>query len=287
MKTEKTKIALVYDFDETLSTGNMQDFSLIPALGYENPSDFWKEANAWSKEQEADQITGSMYYFTKVAKEKNIKLTKEFFEKCGKNIEYYKGVQEWFDRINEYGDSLNLSIEHYLVSAGYQAILKGASITKHFKDTFACSYAFDDNGIPLWPARVVNYSIKVQYLSKINKGLSKIDDVAVNQYMPKKDRLIPFDRMIFFGDGMTDIPSMKMVKERNGNAIAVYPPECKNKKNALTLLIDGRVNFALPADYRKGKEIDNVVKTILCKLATERDLEILKAKEEKKKELKC
>ena len=287
MSNNKTKVALVYDFDETLSIDYMQNYDLIPALGYDNPQDFWDESNAWSAANEADQITGTMYYFIKKAKEKNIRLTKEFFEKCGSNIEYYEGVQDWFERINGYGKELNLEIEHYLVSAGFQAILKGASIAKCFKDMFACSYAFGDDDLPVWPARVINYSIKVQFLSKINKGLTRIDDVAVNQYMPKKERAIPFDRMIFFGDGMTDIPSMKMVKERNGNAIAVYPPSCPTKKNAINLLIDGRVNFALPADYRKDKELDNVVKTILCKLATERDLEDLKDKEEKKKLLKC
>ena len=131
---------------------------------------------------------------------------------------------------------------------------------------------------------MVNYSIKTQFLSKINKGLGKNDDVAVNEYTPDEERRIPFKQMIYFGDGMTDIPSMKLTKTRGGNAIAVYPPHSRAKKKAMKLLIDNRVNFALPADYRENKEIDIVVKTILDKIATERDLDILKAKEEKKKQ---
>lgn len=141
-------------------------------------------------------------------------------------------------------------------------------------------------GCPVWPARVVNYSTKTQYLSKINKGLGKLEDRAVNEFMPDDERPIPFTRMIYFGDGMTDIPSMRLVKERNGNAIAVYTPKSKNKKQAVKLLSDGRVNFALPADYRENKDIDKVVKTILDKIATERDLDELKAREEKKKIIK-
>lgn len=283
MVQKKTKVALIYDFDETLSTTYMQDFSLIPAFGMK-PEEFWKACNHWSAQQEADQITGTMYYIQKVAAEKGIKLNREFLKKCGENIQYFAGVKEWFERINKYGKTLNLEIEHFLISAGCEEILAGAEIRSRFKEMFACSYAFGKDGTPVWPARIINYSIKVQFLSKINKGLRKIDDVAVNEFMPENKRPIPFNRMIYFGDGMTDIPSMKLVNQRGGNAIAVYAPKKESEKvKAIKLLTDNRVNFALPADYRENTEIDKVVKTILDKLATERDLECLKAKEDKKK----
>lgn len=278
----KTKVAFIYDFDETLSVTYMQDYILIPSLGMK-PQTFWNKANAWSRQNCADQITGSMYYFKKVAQEKGIKLTREYFANAAKTITYFEGVEEWFERINEYGKQLDLQIEHYIISSGYEEILEGCSIRKHFKDVFGCSYVFGENGTPEWPARIVNYSTKTQYLSKINKGLGKLEDRAVNEFMPDEDRAIPFTRMIYFGDGMTDIPSMKLTKQRNGIAIAVYRPKSQHKKTAIKLLTDGRVNFALPADYREDKQIDKVVKTILDKMATERDLEILKAKEEKKK----
>lgn len=279
---KKTKVAFVYDFDETLSTTYMQDYVLIPELGMK-PETFWKKANEWSAQRGADQVTGSMYYFTKVAREKNIKLSPENLKCCGDLIEYYEGVPEFFDRINTYGRQLDLDIEHYIISSGYEEIIEGCSIRKHFKDVFGCSFAFDDEGYPVWPSRVVNYSTKIQYLSKINKGLKKTDDKAVNEYTPDEQRRIPFRRIIYFGDGLTDIPSMKMVKERNGSAIAVYKPKSKQKDKAIKLLKDNRVNFALPADYSEGKEIDKVVKTILNKIATERDLELLKERENKKK----
>lgn len=284
-KTPKlTKVALVYDFDETLSITYMQDYVLIPKLGMK-PRNFWPKANRWSEINCADQVTGSMYYFTKIAKEKGIKLTREFFCDAGKNIDYFEGVEEWFDRINEYGHERGLEIEHYIISSGYEEIIAGTSIRCHFKDVFGCSFAFGEDGTPVWPARVVNYSTKTQYMSKINKGLGKLEDRAVNEFMPDDDRPIPYRRMIYFGDGSTDIPSMKIAKDRGGNAIAVYKPKSKHKKAAIKLLSNDRVNFALPADYRENKEIDKVVKTILDKIATERDLDVLKAKEEKKKVL--
>ncbi len=282
MAKAPTKVALIYDFDETLSITYMQDYILIPSLGMK-PQTFWKKANAWSREHCADQITGSMFYFIKTAQEKGIKLTRDYFCNAGKAITYFEGVDQWFDRINEYGRTLDLQIEHYIISSGYEEIIQGSSIRKHFKDVFGCSYAFGEDGTPVWPARIVNYSTKTQYLSKINKGLGKLEDRAVNEFMPDEERAIPFTRMIYFGDGTTDIHSMKLTKDRKGIAIAVYRPKSQHKKTAIKLLSDGRVNFALPADYREDKQLDKVVKTILDKIATERDLEILKAKEEKKK----
>lgn len=279
-----TKVAFIYDFDETLSTTYMQDYILIPALG-DKPENFWKKANAWSKKHCADQITGTMYYIQHTAKEKGIKLTRDFLCNAAKSITYFEGVEGWFERINEYGKTLDLQIEHYIISSGMEEMIDGSSIRKHFKDVFGCSYIYDEEGIPIWPARVVNYSTKTQYIAKINKGLSKTEDRAVNEYMPDEQRVIPYKRMIYFGDGMTDIPSMKITKEKGGNAIAVYRPKSNHRKNAIKLLSDNRVNFALPADYRKDSELDHVVKTILDKMAKERDLDLLKVKEDRKKKL--
>ncbi len=284
MAKKVTKVALIYDFDGTLSTTDMQDYGLIPEFGMK-PKDFWPIANQWSVDNGADQVTGSMYFFVKTAREMGIKLTRENFRKAGQNIIYFKGVEEWFDRMTAYGKGLNLQVEHYIISAGYEEILEGCKIYKYFKNVFGCSFAYGEDGTPVWPARVINYSTKTQYLSKINKGLGKLEDRLVNEFMPDEERPIPFRRMIYFGDGSTDIPSMKLTKERNGTAIAVYNPKdtATSKKKALKLLKDGRVNFALPADYREGKQLDVVIKTILDKIAKERDLEILQAKEEEKK----
>lgn len=278
---KRTKVAFIYDFDETLSTTYMQDYLLIPKLGMK-PETFWKKANEWSLENKADQVTGSMYYFTKIAREKNICLSREMLKECGKNIEYYEGVEDWFNRINLFGKYLDLDIEHYIISSGYEEIIEGCSIRRYFKEVAGCAFAFDENGMPIWPARVVNYQAKIQYLSKINKGLKKLDDMAVNEYIPDENRPIPYTRIIYFGDGLTDVPSMKMVKSRNGTAIAVYKPKSPKKRRATQMLKDDRVNFALPADYREGKGIDRAVKAVLYRIAVLRDLETLQKEEEKK-----
>lgn len=280
---KNNKVAFIYDFDETLSTTYMQDYILIPALG-EKPEEFWPKANEWSRMHCADQITGTMYYIQYVAKEKGIKLTEKFLWDTAKSITYFAGVEEWFDRINEFGKSLGLNIEHYIISSGMEEIINGTTIRKYFKKVFGCSYIYDDEtGVPIWPARIVNYSTKTQFIAKINKGLGKTEDRAVNEYMPDELRPIPYKQMIYFGDGMTDIPAMKIVKNKGGTAIAVYRPKSKHKDTAVQLLADDRVDFALPADYRENSELDHVVKTILTRMSSEHDLDILKLKEDNKK----
>ena len=132
MAKKVTKVALIYDFDGTLSTTDMQDYGLIPEFGMK-PKEFWPIANQWSVDNGADQVTGSMYFFVKTAREMGIKLTRENFRKAGQNIIYFKGVEEWFDRMTAYGKELNLQVEHYIISAGYEEIIEGCKIYKYFK----------------------------------------------------------------------------------------------------------------------------------------------------------
>jgi len=122
---KRTKVALVYDFDETLSTTYMQDYFLIPELGM-RPEDFWREANAWSANNGVDQVTGSMYYFTQQAKKCGFRLTRENLASCGDFVVFFKGVEEWFSRINKYGRFLDLDIEHYIISSVMRKLLRGA-----------------------------------------------------------------------------------------------------------------------------------------------------------------
>lgn len=281
METINNKVALIYDFDGTLSITDMQNFELIPELGME-VDDFWKESNKWSEKNQADQILGYMYQIKKKANEKDIKLTRKEFNKIGKSIKYFNGVLSWFERINQYGKENGLDVEHYIISAGLEEILEGTEIRKYMKDIFACSFAYDNDGSALWPSRVVNYTTKTQYLYKINKGLAKTDDIGVNKSMPESEKPIPFNRMIFFGDGATDVPSMKTVKQNGGHSIAVYKPNSSMIGKAIQLLNEKRVDFALPADYSEGKELDDTIKIIFKKISAMRDLDILLSNEQKK-----
>lgn len=271
---KKLEVALVYDFDGTLSPGNMQEFGFVQAIG-KDPSEFWTKNKSMAVENDASEILCYMALMIKEASYANIRLTRESFQSFGKMIELFPGVQQWFSLINTFGNSIGLCIKHYINSSGLREMIEGTPIAKEFENIFACSFLYDVNGVASWPAVAVDYTAKTQFLFKINKGIKEVsDNKLVNQFIPEKERRIPFERMIYFGDGDTDIPCMKMVKEHGGHSIAVYGNRAK-KVTAMRLINEDRVNFACTADYSEGKDIHNVVKRILQKIRTDYDFQRL------------
>lgn len=271
------KVALMYDFDKTLSPKDMQEFSFIPALGFKNPKKFWEEVNVLKNSNQMDSILAYMYMMLKKADAAQQPIRRSDFVALGKDVLLYPGVEDWFDRINEAGRQLGLEIEHYIISSGLKEIIEGTSIADKFRKIYACRYYYDENGVAKWPALVVNYTTKTQYIFRINKQvLSESDDTELNHYVPHQDRPIPFTRMIYVGDGLTDVPCMKLVKEYGGHSIAVYNTENKkHKKGALQLIKENRVNFTAAADYSSGSDMEVIMKAILNEIAAQAELERL------------
>ena len=266
------KIALIYDFDKTLSPKDMQEFHLIPSLGYTNPKEFWQKC---AKEIEQYNMDSILSYMLQIKKENN-DLTYKDLRTEGKYIELYKGVDTWFKRINKYGKDKGIEVEHYIISSGLKEMIEGSSIAKYFKKIYACSYAYDAEGKILWPARVVNYTTKTQYLFRINKNvLDEKNDKDLNRSTPDEEKYIPFNNMVYFGDGLTDVPSMKVVRDNGGYAIAVYNTNENKQALAMELKNDKRANFALEADYSKGSDIEKAVKAIIDMAASMHRMEQL------------
>ena len=274
----KFTIALIYDFDGTLAAGNMQEYDFIPAIGKSN-IEFWNEANHLAEEQDADQILTYMAVMIREAHAKGLSLRREAFQESGKKVTLYPGVEEWFDRINAYAESCGVQVVHYINSSGLKEIIEGTSIADKFRKIYACSFLYNVDGIAYWPGVAVNYTNKTQFIFKINKGVESVYDTKqVNKFMEEKQRPVPFSRMIYVGDGTTDIPCMKLVKNFGGHSIAVYNPKDKAKRREMnTLIRDNRVNHVCPADYSEGKEIDTVVKAIIDKCVADHKLSLLEA----------
>lgn len=269
---KKVKMALIYDFDKTLSPKDMQEFHLLKRLGYKDPQEFWQKCSRVSKEHNMDSI---LTYMLLLAKE-DPEMTQTSLVKEGEYIKLFKGVDTWFDRINDYGKENNIEIEHYIISSGIKDIILGTPIARHFKKIYACSYYFDENGYIKWPARVVNYTTKTQYIFRINKGvLDETNDIDLNRSTPDDEKYIPYERMIYFGDGLTDVPSMKVVGGFGGNTIAVFkdgPSNTSGKELAKELYDNKRATFMAKADYSENSRIDKIVKGIID--ATYADLKL-------------
>lgn len=275
-QTSNPIVALVYDFDGTLSPGNMQEFGFIRALG-QDAKEFWNKNTKMSVDNDASPILCYMNLMVREAKEKGISLKRESFQAFGRDIELFEGVKEWFSLVNRYGKDKGLEIKHYINSSGMKEMIEGTEIAKEFEAIYACAFLYDSEGTAFWPAIAVDYTTKTQFLFKINKGIKSVsDNIAINEYVSEEDRPVPFKKMIYFGDGETDIPSMKLVKDHGGHSIAVYTPEDSEKRLiAEKLIIENRVNFVCPANYSEDKEIFKVVTTIIDKIRSDFDFENL------------
>ena len=262
---QKPIIALLYDFDKTLCTQDMQNYAFIPSLGME-PAAFWKEANDFGYAQHMDGILAYMYTMLRKSREKGMPLTREVLVEKGRSIELFPGVKEWFTRINAFGESLGVEIEHYILSSGLSEIIEGSGISHEFKKVYASEFYYDETGTPVWPKLDVNFTAKTQFVYRINKGVLDVaNDRDLNASMPDDSKRIPFTNMIYVGDGLSDVPCMKMMRSYGGQAIAVYQPE--SRVAVEELLYRGRVDFIFPADYREGTDLDKTVKNIIRKMA--------------------
>ena len=245
----------------------MQEFGFIQAIG-KSPKEFWTESDNIAHGQDASNILSYMKLMFDEARKADIKLRREDFRKFGASVELFKGVTDWFGLINAYGKERGVKVEHYINSSGLAEMVEGTAIAKEFKRIFACSFIYNEEGEAEWPGVAVDYTAKTQFLFKINKGILSVrDNKKVNESQAEDNKRIPFPHMIYFGDGETDVPCMKIVKMFGGNSIAVYNPEIKKKVNvAKKLLRQQRVNFITPADYTEGSRTYQVVCAIIDKI---------------------
>ena len=266
-------VALVYDFDGTLSPGNMQEFGFIQAIG-KKPQEFWQESDDIASGQDASNILSYMKLMFDEAQKAGIKLRREDFKKFGEAVELYDGVLEWFSNVNEYGKQRGVKVEHYINSSGLTSMIEGTPIANEFKRIFACSFLYDENGDAVWPGVAVDYTAKTQFLFKINKGILSVrDNKKVNESQAEDNKRVPFPNMIYMGDGETDVPCMKIVKMFGGHSIAVYDPSNKKKVNvARKLLRQERVNFITPTDYTKESRTMKIVCSIIDKIRIDFEL---------------
>lgn len=270
-------VALIYDFDGTLSPGNMQEFGFIQAVG-KTPAEFWTLSDKIAEDSDASNVLAYMKLMFDEARANGVSIRKEDLQKFGADIQLFAGVKEWFSLINRYGKEHGVKVEHYINSSGLKEIIEGSPIAHEFKHVFAGSFIYNDEGEIEWPASAVDYTAKTQFLFKISKGIFSVRDTKqVNASIAEDKKRIPFPHMIYMGDGETDVPCMKIVGMFGGNPIAVYNPDSeKSTAVASKLLRQNRVKFAIPADYTKDGRAYKVVTAIIDKIKADYVLQQLR-----------
>jgi haloacid dehalogenase-like hydrolase len=261
-------MAIAYDFDGTLAPGNIQENSFIPAVGMKK-GDFWQQNQQRAEKHEADEVLSYMTFMLERAIAADIPVRKEDFARYGKSVKLFRGAAEWFDRMNAHAKTQHVRLQHFIISSGIKEMIEATEIGKKFAKVFASSFAYDANGVARWPALAINYTTKTQYLFRINKGALKVNDHGlINDFVPHEERPIPFTNMIFIGDGDTDIPCMRLLRDQGGHSVAVYQPGSSTKKaRAEKLIKDKRADFIAPADYSEDGRLDQIVCVIINKIA--------------------
>ncbi len=264
-------VALMYDFDKTLSPRDMQEYSFIPALNME-ASDFWDKCAVLTKKHNMDQILSYMFVMLQEAEKSGMYLNKNEFRNLGKAVQLFDGVETWFERINQYGESIGLQVEHYILSSGLKEIIEATKIAKEFKKIYASEYCYNEYEEPIWPAMAVNYTSKTQFLFRINKGVLEVtENDELNASMAEENKRISFKNMIYIGDGFTDVPCMKLVKSNGGHSIAVYQNNAKEVAN--NMILNNRVDFVLPTDYTEGSLLQSAVCAILDEIRSDENIQ--------------
>lgn len=274
---QKPIVAIMYDFDKTLSPKDMQEYGFISGLGM-NSEDFWEKSRLNMVNHNMDQILAYMLTILQEA-EGRMLLTRDVFNEMGRDVKLFQGLETWFERINLYGEKLGLEIEHYIISSGLKEIIEGTEIADKFKEIYAAEYCYNEKNIPIWPAMAVNYTSKTQFLFRINKGVLDVTEhKGLNESTPDNKKRIPFRNMIYIGDGLTDVPCMKLVKINGGHSIAVYS---EDKSIADSLIEQDRVDFIVKADYRENSDMEKTVHTILNQIDSVNKVYELHAKHKK------
>lgn len=268
-----TTVAIMYDFDKTLTTKDMQEYTFIPKLGMQ-ADEFWSKANALAKNEQMDNILAYMKLMLDESKKHSQPIRRNDFVSLGKNLEFYPGVLSWFDLVDKKAKEVGIVVEHYIISSGLKEIIEGSQIGEKFKRIYASEYLYDENGVAVWPKLSVNYTAKTQFLFRINKGVLDVsEDKKLNDYTPETNRSVPFRNMIYIGDGLTDVPCMKLVKNNGGKSIAVHKPGelgiCSQ------LMVEQRIDFYTEANYSPNKELFSLVCIILQKMQAENELEVM------------
>ena len=261
-KESQPVLAICYDFDKTLSPNDMQAQGYIQSVGYDEVDDFWQESNKLAEENDMDQNLAWMLCM-KINSNGKVLFTRDKFREYGAKVRLFPGVEGWFDRIREYGKAHGVIVEHYIISSGLKEMIEGTKVADQFEKIYASSFYYDEHNVAVWPAQVINYTNKTQFLFRIEKGVLDINDQGVNEYFTPDEMRVPFRNIVYIGDSDTDIPCMKLVNKSGGHSIGVFDPETKDKTKVHKMMRENRIRYYVPADYSADSEIDCLVKAII------------------------
>lgn len=256
-------IAVVFDFDDTLAPDTTSGY--LRQAGIEDLPRFWKEEVGALYTHGWDPVPAYLYKMIEASRSGRIPpITRESLASWGQQAPLHRGVETLFDRLREAARRANprLHIEFYVISSGLGDVLRATRIAQEFTEIWSSEFHYGADGAAVFPRRIVSFTDKTRYLFHVQKGLIGDEDRAkpfeVNRKVPRERQRVPFDHMIFVGDGYTDIPCFSLLKQHEGIPIAVYDPHHEERwGNAFRFVAEGRVSNLHSANYSEGSDLSN------------------------------
>ena len=124
----------------------------------------------------------------------------------------------------------------------------------------------------------VTFTEKTRFLFEINKGIrpeeAKTQPHLVNQNVPDDERRVPMNRMIYVGDGQTDIPCFSLIKTSGGVIFGVYKRGAESARQAFQqFLTTDRVTILHSPDYREDGDLGAMIRAAGVAMASQVHLE--------------
>lgn len=272
MASPQNTIAIVYDYDQTLSPNYMQDEALFPHFGI-HPKSFWDRCGELVQQSGYDNELAYMKVmldYLEMDRPTNAQL-----RELGAKMNFYAGLPEMFEEfqhglLTQEQVAHGITVEHYIISSGLKVLIEGSHLAPYVKAIFGCEFAEDEKGLISFPRRVISHTQKTQYLFRINKGMLNMSD-DVNDHMPAELRPIPFPNMVYVGDGPTDVPCFTVMRRNGGQAIAVYnaaDPSRSSFKKCYQLCVHAdRVKNIAPSDFRQGSHLRLLLEEMVHEIA--------------------
>jgi len=293
------EIALIWDFDKTLTPMYMQE----PLFKYFNTdsNQFWKEVDqipSFYNQNGLHRVSRDTVYLnhilTYVNKGLFAGLNNDLLKELGKQIEFYPGLPEFFLNLkksieqNEEFSQHEMRVEHYIVSTGLRQMILGSDISNYVDDVWACEFVETvpppgylknpyslENRVISQIGYIIDNTTKTRAVFEINKGTNKYPEIDVNAAIAPEKRRIPFENMICIADGPSDIPMFSLIKGNKGRTFAVYRAKSKTEFNQVNdLQRQGRIESCGEADYTEGSKtslwITSAAEEIAKRIAEER-----------------
>lgn len=243
--------AIVYDFDKTLCKDNSTDIFIKNYLK-KDPIEFWGVLQEKNKINKIEPTLSYMLEFIRQSNEGCGEVTKDKLFECGQHVEFFPGVENYFNKINnyfhnhfKYETNYNFHLEHHIISSGLKEIIEGTSIAKYFTTINACSYYYENNKA-IWPQVCISAFGKPEYLFRIRKRDNSYWDRNSIYY---SESIIDFKNLIYIGDGETDIPSMVLTNRKHGTSICVINDDRKGDVKFMNQLKYKGINHISEPNY--------------------------------------